>query len=104
MMAISLCIINYNGANKMSETMVSIKLHDDKKIAPRYKKEETIQLQCHTVVITEKGTDSDLPLIDFQMIGPDGKQYFFAMTGRIVNGIASAIRGVNMRNHGVEEP
>lgn len=38
------------------------------------------------------------------MTGPDGKRYLCVITGRIANMIGVAVRAVNLRNHGVEEP
>lgn len=86
----------------MSHNSVSIKLVPGK-IAPRYTDNEK-QLDLKEVVITEQGTEGDLPLIDFILTDAEGKEYFFMVTGRIVAGIAHAISGVNMRNHGKLEP
>lgn len=72
--------------------------------APRYEGQGGAELKCEEVVITEQGTKESLPIVDFVMRGPDGQLYLLVMTGRIVNMIASALRGVNMRNHGIAEP
>lgn len=72
--------------------------------APRYDPAEVTQLGLQTAVITEKGTESELPIVDLQMIDATGKKYFVAMTGRIAMSLAGAIRGVNERNHGNPEP
>jgi hypothetical protein len=88
----------------MSETQLSIELLQGN-FAPRYSKEVSERkLDCKKVVITENGMVSGLPLVDFQLVDKDGNEYFFAITGRLVNMISAAIRGVNMRNHGCEEP
>jgi hypothetical protein len=71
--------------------------------APRYD-ESGMELACEGVIITEQGTVGNLPIVDFKMRGPDGKFYLLVLSGRIVNAISAAVRGVNMRNHGVEEP
>jgi hypothetical protein len=83
-------------------TMATIKLNPGK-IAPRYEKSSK-ELILHEVVITEKGMESGLPLIDFVMKDSEGKEHYFMISGRIVNMISSAIKGVNLRNHGQEEP
>lgn len=71
--------------------------------APRYPEGTTV-LECSKVAITEKGTEANLPIVDFVCTDTDGKKYFLALSGRIVNGIAAAVRGVNERNHGKSEP
>jgi hypothetical protein len=71
--------------------------------APRYD-EAGMELVCEGVVITEQGTQANLPIVDFKMRGPDGKFYLLVMSGRIVNAISAAVRGANKRNHGVDEP
>lgn len=71
-------------------------------VAPRYK--NRVELTCEKVVITEQGTERGLPIVDFVLEGPDGKSYLLVFSGRIVNMIASAVRGINARNHGVEDP
>lgn len=73
------------------------------KDAPRYN-EAGFELVCEEAIITEQATVNNLPIVDFKMRGPDGKMYLLVLSGRIVNGLARAIRGVNMRIHGVEEP
>ena len=72
-------------------------------LAPRYT-EKTKQLTATKAVITEKGMESGLPLVDIQLTDADGNEYFFMLTGRLFNGLSAAIKGVNLRNHGVEEP
>ena len=72
-------------------------------LAPRYGT-EVKELKCECAVITENGMESGLPLVDFQLSDVDGNKYFFAISGRIVNSVSAAIKGVNLRNHGVEEP
>jgi hypothetical protein len=77
-------------------------------LAPRYPA-TTKELDCHTAVITENGMtpsggrEKGLPLVDFQMKDKEGNAFFFAVSARLVLTIAGAIRGVNERNHGVEE-
>lgn len=70
--------------------------------APRYTTE--IELSADKVVITEQGMESNLPLVDIQMADKDGNKYWVPLSGRIINVISSTVKGVNMRNHGVEEP
>lgn len=70
--------------------------------APKYS--EGTELTCDKVVITEKGTASDLPIVDFVMRDHEGKMYLLVLTGRVVNSISAAIKGVNSRNHGTPEP
>jgi hypothetical protein len=87
----------------MSETSLAIELVDGS-LAPRYEPSKVEMLSLDKAVITERGTEGGLPLVDFQMTSIDGKEYFFAVTGRLVLSLAAAIRGVNDRNHGVSEP
>jgi len=84
----------------VTQLVIEIKEGDT---APRYK-EGDVEVTIDKVVITEAGMGSGLPLIDFQMTDADGKIHFAALSGRVVNMISSAIKGVNMRNHGTEEP
>lgn len=72
------------------------------KQAPLYP--EGTELTCEKVVVTEQATESNLPIVDFVMRGPDGKLYLLVMTGRLVNMVSAGVKGVNSRNHGVEEP
>lgn len=60
------------------------------------------ELKLETVVITERGMQSGFPLLDLQLRAPNGDLYFAVVTGEIANMISSAVKGVNMRNHGVE--
>jgi len=83
-------------------TQLTIEIKDGT-IAPRYK-EDDVELTIDKAVITEKGMESNLPLIDFQMTDADGKVHFAALSGRLILSLAAAIKGVNMRNHGTEEP
>jgi hypothetical protein len=73
------------------------------KQAPRYT-DGRVEVELEKIVITEQGTESNLPIVDFVMVGPDGKKTLLVLTGRIVNAVAAAIKGVNMRNHGKAEP
>lgn len=68
------------------------------KQAPRYG--EGTELTCEGVVITERGTEGGLPIVDFKMRSPDGSFYLLCFTGRIVTSIAAAVQGINFRNHG----
>lgn len=70
--------------------------------APRY--DEGQELVCQEVVITEQGTKANLPLVDFKLRGADGKLYVLVLTGRLVNMVSAAIKGVNQRIHGIDEP
>lgn len=71
-------------------------------VAPTYR--DAQGLICEQVVITEQGTDGGLPIVDFLTGGPDGMLRVLTVTGRLVNSVSAAVRGVNVRNHGVEEP
>jgi hypothetical protein len=73
-------------------------------MAPRYDPVTTKQLTAHTAIITEQGMESGLPLVDIQMTDDEGNHYFFMIPGRLINGLSAMIKGVNMRNHGTEEP
>lgn len=70
-------------------------------VAPRYTEEK--QLEIKQAVITENGMESGFPLIDFQLTDNEGKEYFCMASGQVINTLSAAIKGVNMRNHGVEE-
>lgn len=72
-------------------------------VAPRYVNGST-ELTINKAVITEKGMQSELPLVDFQMTDEAGNIYFTAISGRLINALSAAIKGVNLRNHGTEEP
>lgn len=85
-----------------NQTQLHIKLQPGD-LAPRYPSNVS-PLDCQDVVITERGTASGLPLVDFRFKDDQGREFFFAVTGRLVISLAAAIRGVNLRNHGKEEP
>lgn len=54
-------------------------------------------------VITEQGTAGNLPIVD--LIGEvNGKKVVLVISGRLLDSIASALRGVNLRIHGKERP
>ena len=76
------------------------------KVAPRYNEDSGIvaELVLKHVTITEQGTQQDLPMLDLVLVGDDGKRYLVVTTGRIACSIAAAVRGVNLRNHGIAEP
>jgi hypothetical protein len=85
---------------KASQLSISLVPGD---VAPRYlpiSKELVIQ----KAVITEKGTEGNLPLVDLVLKDDDGNEFYTMVTGRIILGLAAAIKGVNLRNHGTEEP
>ena len=62
------------------------------------------ELKIEKVVITEQGTVNNLPIVDFVLVGPDGKRYIAVTTGGLVRMLGSAIDGVNERNHGTPFP
>ena len=72
-------------------------------VAPRYVNGDT-EITINKAVITEKGMESELPLIDFQMTDKDGNIFFAALSGRLVNMLSAAVKGVNLKDHGIEEP
>lgn len=61
-----------------------------------------IELDIEDVVITEQGAGG-LPLVDLKLRGPNDEIYFAAITGRLVIGIAAAVKGINQRLHGRPE-
>lgn len=71
-------------------------------VAPKYN--YGTELKLEGVVVTEQGTEAGLPIVDFKMRAPNGDFFLLVLTGRIVNGISAAIKGVNERIHGVQEP
>ena len=72
-------------------------------LAPRYDKKVT-ELVCTKAVITEKGTEAGLPIVDLQLVDIHGNKFYIMLTGRIVNAVSAVIKGTNMRNYGIEEP
>ncbi|MEQ9322994.1 MAG: hypothetical protein RIF41_27760 [Polyangiaceae bacterium] len=70
--------------------------------APRY--DTGYEVPIERVTITEKGTASGLPIVDFIAKDKEGNQVLFVLTGRMVCMLAGAVRGINKRNHGTEEP
>lgn len=71
-------------------------------VAPRYP--NGTELQLDHVSITENGMESGLPMVDIVMRGPGDELFLFVTTGRIINAISAAVKGVNVRCHGKEEP
>ena len=71
--------------------------------APRYT-ENDVELTVDKAVITEQGMQSGLPLIDIVLTDANGKKYYTALSGRIVQTLGKAIDGVNVRNHGTPNP
>ncbi len=76
------------------------------KDAPKYTEAEGFvgELRIDKVVITEQGTVENLPLVDFVLVGADGRKYIAVTTGRLARMIGSALDGVNTRNHGTPQP
>lgn len=73
-------------------------------VAPRYER-DIRELKIDSVVITEQGMESGLPLIDFQLTDAEtGKPYFVMVSGRLITSLSAAIQGVNLRNHGKIDP
>jgi hypothetical protein len=70
--------------------------------APSYDRGEGVTLSH--ITITEQGTANRLPIVDVVMKATNGKQFILALTGREWCMVAAAIRGANLRNHGIEEP
>jgi len=62
------------------------------------------ELSVKQVNITEQGTVGNLPIVDLVCESPSGEKYLIVITGREANAISAAVKGVNMRNHGVAEP
>lgn len=62
------------------------------------------ELKCLNATITERGTHAGLPIVDFHLEAPNGDKFLFVLTGRLVNVLSAAIKGANLRNHGVSEP
>lgn len=87
----------------MPPTNVTIKINPDPIMAPRYGTEDR-KLEIVEFIITERGTEAGLPLIDLVMIDDDGRRHYAMATGRILAGLAAAIAGVNQRNHGTPNP
>lgn len=72
-------------------------------LAPRYGDECGALAAVRRAVITEQGTAGNLPIVD--LIGEvNGKKVVLVISGRLLDSIASALRGVNLRIHGKERP
>lgn len=71
--------------------------------APRWDA-HTTELTPLAVTITEQGMKSGLPMVDFVFVDPTGRRFAYTTSGRMMLTLAAAIRGVNLRNHGKEEP
>lgn len=54
--------------------------------------------------ITEQGMASGLPMVDVVFVDNDGERCIWTTSGRMILALAAALRGVNLRNHGTEEP
>jgi len=77
-------------------------------VAPRYTA-RIIKTAVDNVVVTEEGmkrpgTKKGFPLVDFQLSDDYGNNYYLAVTGSHLLMLAAAIKGINLRNHGEEEP
>ena len=83
----------------MSHQEVAIRIVEGKQ-GPFYKAEDGFQpeLSLDEVVITEKGTVENRPIVDFVLTGPDGKRYMACITGRLVKAVADVITEINHRN------
>lgn len=82
---------------------LDIKIHPDPVLAPRYDA-TTKPLELIEAVITERGTEAGLPIVDLVLVDDQGQRYYAAKTGRLFLMLAAAIRGCNERNHGNPEP
>lgn len=71
-------------------------------VAPRYG--TGMEVKCEEIVITEQGTQANLPMVDFKLRGPGGHFFLLVLTGRQVNALAAIIKGINTRIHGDPEP
>jgi hypothetical protein len=71
-------------------------------IAPSYDSGTEVDLE--SVTITEEGSEAGLPLVDFRLRGPNDESFMVAIPGRVITGLAAAVRGINKRVHGKEEP
>jgi hypothetical protein len=69
--------------------------------APHYQGQELV---LEGTTITEQGTQEGLPLVDFRMRDQHGNLFLLVLTGRIVNTLSAAIKGINEKNHGNPEP
>lgn len=70
--------------------------------APHYP--DAVECEALEAVITEQGTEANLPIVDLVAEHPSGQRVVIVLTGSILLGIAAAVRGANLRNHGVAEP
>ena len=73
----------------MPPTNITITLHPNPTVAPRYKPDETRQLELVEAVITERGTAAGLPIVDLVLVDADGHRYFAMATGRVFQGLAA---------------
>lgn len=71
-------------------------------VAPRY--DQGTEIDCVAIVVTEQGTEANLPIVDFKCVGPNGEAYLMVLTGRMVNAIAVYVAAINERNHGTKTP
>lgn len=73
-------------------------------VAPRYDTKVTKEIEIINAVVTEKGTNKHLPVVDFQMKDKMGNEYFAAITARHILCLAEVIQGINHKNHGSTNP
>lgn len=66
--------------------------------------EGTKELRIVEANICEQGMESGLPLVDLILEDEEGNRFFAVQSGRIFNQLSAVLKGVNMRNHGIEEP
>jgi hypothetical protein len=81
---------------------VTIKLVPGK-VAPRYT-EPMIELRAPEMIITEQGMASGKPIVDIHFTDAEGNRYCFITSGSLIRAMAAAVGGVNLRNHGTEDP
>lgn len=73
-------------------------------IGPKYLEPNSEEITIEGVTIVERGTQSNLPFVDFRMRDTNGEFRLLVLTGREVQALASAIAGINYRNHGNTNP
>lgn len=84
-------------------SMLKVKINADKKVAPRYTVQED-HLLLYESVITEMGTESELPVVDFLLVDAEGKKHYAFITGRVLQAIVAQIQSINYKNHGNTNP
>jgi hypothetical protein len=66
-------------------------------IAPHYGNAKSLEVS--KVIVTERGTKAEMPIVDFVFVERDDSLRVYSCTGKIVQGIASVISGVVNKNH-----